>query len=160
MATMYQRVRLLKLISKCLGGGITSRKYIAQMIERINSQTIVFFCKHNDLSVMNKAVLYVRENEQSSLLTLVHIIESKEADAAEADTDPFDAKMFHENVAMLDNMYPKIKLNSLIVNGGTFNSGMIAYLSEVLCIPQNYMFIASPNKLDLKNMGGVRVVTH
>jgi hypothetical protein len=167
MFIMYERLRLLRLILKFtesvrlpLGGRLN--KYIKELIVKVNAQTIVFFCKESDLSVMNKAVLYVRENEQARLLTFVHVIESTRrvppsseiASPVIPDVDPpadvmnpvyhpaetssrnnnsfptvprdaFDPKIFHENVALLDNMYPKIRLNSLVVNGGIFDKAMV-----------------------------------
>jgi hypothetical protein len=208
MFIMYQRIKLLKLLQKFsrhFSLGLGFNEVIQSTILQISKQTIVFFCKSNDLVVMNKAVLYARDNEQSRLLTFVHIDEDEEeevisnkhsvaeigekeggiptpvssaqagaadyqlfrpsvdSDAVQIPRSPkekFDYKQFHENVALLDNMYPKIRLNSLVVQGGKFDYAMIAYMSKVLDIPENYMFIASPNQIDLKNLGAVRVVTH
>jgi hypothetical protein len=52
---------------------------IAAQIASINEQPIVFFAHSDALSELNKAVLYVRENEQCNRLIVVHVWDSEEA---------------------------------------------------------------------------------
>lgn len=65
----------------------------------------MFFCKKPDLYVLNKAMLYVRNNEATcAALTVVHCYD----DEAHISPD------FTAAVQMLDRMYPSIKVRSKV----------------------------------------------
>lgn len=66
------------------------------------------------------------------------------------------------NVHILDEAYPKIKIDLVLVPG-IFSPDVIDYLSQQLAIPKNLMFITCP-KMDfshkIETLGGVRLITH
>jgi hypothetical protein len=62
---------------------------------------MIFFAKTDNLEILNKAVLYVRDNELTNCFRVVHVYESEEK------IPPH----MSEYVNVLDKMYPKIKID-------------------------------------------------
>lgn len=156
MSVMFFRQQVLKLVLYFLRKCDCSQRCqdaVAQQIRQLSSQSIAFFVKKGELSVMNKGVLYVRQNEDCACIRVIHVYED------EALIPPNLAR----NIAILDEEYPKIKIDLVLVPG-KFGPDMITYLSKTLEIPKNLMFITCPNKGDfthkLDTLGGVRLVTH
>jgi len=125
---------------------------LKEWANEIRKRELVFYTRKGDLHVLNKAIMYVRENESSNCLTIVHAYES------ERDV-PQNLK---KNVEFLDRLYPKIRVNLLLVRG-KFNPGLVEYVGKKLNVPKNYMFMACPNSKFIYNIGefgGVRLITH
>jgi len=161
--TMFARIRLLKLLlfmvndisafvplPKGLKDGILA--WSKSEAKKIKSQSMAFFTKTDQLAQMNKAILYVLDNEITDNLKMVHVYESQ-------DTIP---AALQRNVAMLDETYPKITIDLVLIQG-IFNPQLVDSFSERMRIPKNLIFITCPsNKLMYKinEFGGVRVITH
>ncbi|CAN0289149.1 unnamed protein product [Ascophyllum nodosum] len=150
----FQRVRLLKIALKIAGAtGFGSVSSLKDQIHEIQDEPFVFFCKQADLYVINKAILYVRGNEHTSRLLVVHV-----------SVDPESAKITNlaKQIEMFDTMYPKIKISLLTITG-TFNPELIDWLSKELGVLKNKFFITcldSVFKYKIQELGGVRVITH
>ncbi|GLE04339.1 hypothetical protein PINS_up013254 [Pythium insidiosum] len=72
----------------------------------INEAPIVFFCKYPDMTIVNKAILYVRKNETTHNLRIVHIANEN------VDGDMVAAHRSFENIiALFDHIYPKLKID-------------------------------------------------
>lgn len=54
-------------------------KSLAKKLEEVNSKPYVFFAKGPDFETLNKAILYVRANEQTHRLIVVHVVDDSEA---------------------------------------------------------------------------------
>ena len=93
--------------------------------------------------------MYVRTNEQTFNLRIMHV--------CLANPPP----EFEEIVAVIDRMYPKLKIDFVSVEGGTFDQAMVQWISQTQNIPTNMMFIRQPDKVDgyKVSMLGVRVIT-
>jgi len=118
----------------------------------IRKRELIFYTRRGDLHVLNKAIMYVRDNESSNCLTIVHAYESEEL-------VPVHIK---KNVEFLDKLYPKIRVNLLLVKG-KFSPGLVDYVGKKMGVPKNYMFMACPNSKfphNIGEFGGVRLVTH
>ncbi|CAK4846116.1 unnamed protein product [Aphanomyces euteiches] len=139
------RIPLLQSPSGVLGGHA-----IVKAIKTINQPPIVFFSKHPDLQVLNKAVLYVRRNEHTENLRIIHVY-------PRGSLPPTN---FHDLVAVLDCMYPKLRIDSIVVEG-EFNPSTVHWISKAQNIPTNMMFIRQPDNMDAHkvSMLGVRVIT-
>ena len=125
---------------------------ISKTIEGIGSQAVGFFVKNGSISAINKAILYVRQNEDCSFIRVIHVY---------TDETLILRKLFR-NVAVLDEAYPKVKIDLVLVKG-VFGPEMINYLSQQLLIPKNLMFITCPKddfSHKLESLGGVRLITH
>lgn len=130
VATMFFRVQTLKIIYRASKAVLGKRRpnwlaAIAASIKGIGGQSIGFFAKSGKLSVLNKAILYVRNNEDCAHIRIIHVYESE---------DKIPPKLLR-NVHMLDECYPKIKIDLVLVPG-TFSPDVIDYLSATLKIPK------------------------
>lgn len=125
-------------------------KAILRKIDEINNQGIVFFTKGNSRHSLNEALLYVRYNEPTKKLRVVHCYEKPE------DIPP---NLAHD-LAFLDDLYPEIRLEFVTVQG-KFGPRLVEQLSQEWKIPKNYMFIGSPSPRStfrLQDLGGVRLI--
>eukprot|EP01006_Ploeotia_vitrea_P041877 TRINITY_DN66583_c13_g2_i1.p1 TRINITY_DN66583_c13_g2~~TRINITY_DN66583_c13_g2_i1.p1 ORF type:complete len:781 (-),score=393.03 TRINITY_DN66583_c13_g2_i1:1558-3858(-) len=128
-------------------------RFLQDAIHAVTAQSIVFFSNTSRLDVMNKAILYIRENEQTRHVLIVHVCE-KESDVP---------SHFAEHVQVLDALYPKVQVDSLVLLGIPFCRDAVDELTERYDIPPNLMFIAAPGKrfrVKIASLGGVRVITH
>jgi amino acid transporter len=102
--TMFARAFLLRLayrfVMKTFLADYLSDWFVEQ-IHSIMQQEIVFFAKRDDIHVLNKAILYVRDNELAANIKIVHCFED------EALIPP----RLQPNVMILDEAYPKLKLD-------------------------------------------------
>ena len=148
--------------------------------EQINSTPLVYFCKFGDLETLNKAVRYVRTNEQTSRLVIVHVVDDFEIarsmrereDAVDypdsgavfpelAPLSP-DATLLMSNVAIIDALYPKLRIDCLVVRGTSFGPLAIRWVGQHLKIRTNSMLMAMPDEYfphRFSSLGGVRVIT-
>jgi hypothetical protein len=109
-----------------------------------------FFTSGDSRKSLNDAMLYVRNNEQTKRLRVVHVYEK------EGDIPP---QLSHD-LAFLDEVYPEIKIEFITVRG-RFGPEMIERLSHDWRIPKNYMFIGSPSgrfPYRISELGGVRLI--
>lgn len=121
-----------------------------RFINKINAQEFVFFTDHDDISVLNHVLLYIRENEHARKLKIVWIIEKGESLSAKTLRD----------IDVLDRAYPDIAIE-VIEEKGVFGPEIIAELSKKWNIPINFMFIGSPGDEfphKVEDLGGVRLI--
>ncbi|CAN0160222.1 unnamed protein product, partial [Phaeothamnion confervicola] len=104
-------------------------KAMKEHVNEIQDVPMIFFCKYDDLYVINKAILYVRENEQTQRLLVVHVTEDPESQLT---------KNLSKHIEMFDTIYPKIKISLLTVTGA-FSPPLIEWLSRELSIAKNMM---------------------
>ena len=160
LAVMFFRVQSLKIVYHALHSVNASvglqdgplLHYIAACVKSISSQAVAFYVKSGSISILNKAVLYVRQNEDCAHIRIIHVYEQEQR----------IPKKLMRNVAVLDEAYPKVKIDLILVRG-LFGPTMIDYLSEQLSIPKNLMFITCPKEdftHKLESLGGVRLITH
>jgi len=119
-------------------------------IDEINAQGIVFFTKGDSRRNLNEVMLYVRNNELTKRLRVVHVYRD------EKDIPP---KLAHD-LSFLDEVYTEIGIEFVAVKG-QFGPDLIERLSVMWGIPKNYMFIGSPTgrlPFRLSDLGGVRLI--
>uniref|UniRef100_K3W863 Amino acid permease/ SLC12A domain-containing protein n=1 Tax=Globisporangium ultimum (strain ATCC 200006 / CBS 805.95 / DAOM BR144) TaxID=431595 RepID=K3W863_GLOUD len=128
--------------------GARGGQTIVAALQVIHLPPIVFFCKAPELSVLNKAILYVRKNEQTHNLRIVHRRTLQD---------------LHDMVGMFDLMYPKLKIDfvSVSVRGGAFDPSTVQWISQEMAVPTNMMFIRQPGTKHIHQVTslGVRVIT-
>eukprot|EP00026_Physarum_polycephalum_P004240 Phypoly_transcript_04257.p1 GENE.Phypoly_transcript_04257~~Phypoly_transcript_04257.p1 ORF type:complete len:658 (+),score=108.09 Phypoly_transcript_04257:78-2051(+) len=152
---MFMRVTLLKILLYFCKRIIKNEKvqnYIATQIQKVNETKMIFFAKNDSIAALNKAVLYVRDNEQTNWLLIVHVYHDREG----------IPKRLAENVQLLDEAYPKMRIDLVLVRGD-FGPMMIEKLVQKLAVPKNFMFITCPGETfnhKVSDLGGVRLVTH
>ena len=158
VAVMFLRVELLKLglfitqsiLEKVLIFNEWVRELVVYKIMEINSLTVVYFTKGDDVTVLNRAALYVLKNEQTKRMRIVHMFENEE------DIPPG----LEESLATIDRLYPQLRIDFLAVKG-TFGPDAVERLSLRLKVPKNYMFIGTPGDrfpYRIETLNGVRVI--
>lgn len=152
---MFLRVTLLKILlyfCKRIVKNSKVQNYIARQIQKVNETKMIFFAKSDSIAALNKAVLYVRDNEQTNWLLIVHVYQEREGIPSR----------LAENVKLLDEAYPKMRIDLVLVRG-EFGPDMIEKLVAKLSVPKNFMFITCPGETfnhKVADLGGVRLVTH
>ncbi len=137
-------IRRIEIVSSWLAKGVRSK------IGEINSRTIIYFTKGDDQMLLNRAALYVMQNEQTNRLKIVHVYEDEDA-------IPEDLP---ESLHAIDRLYPDLRIDFLAVKG-EFGPELIEMLSQRLQVPKNYMFIGTPGDRfphRIEALGGVRLI--
>ena len=128
---------------------IMSNRYLHRLHHKINSQEFVFFTKGDNVSVLNKVMQYVEDNETTKKLKIVYVKK-----------DGAINEILMKDLEVLDRAYPEIKIDFVEIEG-VFGPEIIEELSKKWNIPTNFMFIGSPsNKFPFKvsELGGVRLI--
>jgi amino acid transporter len=144
---MLTRLTILKIIF-FVSRSLSER--VQQMTEWINSLTVVYFTRGDNLATLNRAAQYVLANEQTRRLMVVHVYQ----DGIEIPDGLAD------HLKTLDRVYPQLRIDFVAVKG-TFGPECIEALSKRLDVPKNYMFIGTPGDRfphNIADLGGVRLV--
>lgn len=129
---------------------VISRLHITKYIRKLSDQEFVYFTKGDDISVLNKVLIYVQENEITTRLKIVTVLKE------EQDISP----SFLNDFEVLDRAYPEIDIEYIQVKG-SFGPQLILRLSKEWNIPTNFMFISSPgDKFShrIADLHGVRLI--
>ena len=108
---MFSRNRVLKFLIY-FGGPIRWQQMLNRQYKSIEDRPMLFFTRTDDPSVLNKAILYVRDNELTNFLKICHVYESE-------DRIP---PMLADNVKFLDRQYPKMCIDLVCHDRSTFSS--------------------------------------
>jgi amino acid transporter len=153
---MFLRVTLLKIVlyfcKKLFKKYPGVQNSVARQIQLVNETKMVFFAKSDSIAAINKALLYVLQNEQTNWVQIVHVYQQREQ----------IPPRLQQNVQMLDEAYPKMRIDLVLVRG-EFGPTMIEKLQHRLHVPKNFMFITCPGETfnhKVADLGGVRLVTH
>ncbi|MBW2347266.1 MAG: hypothetical protein JRF59_05425 [Deltaproteobacteria bacterium] len=125
-------------------------QWIRAKIEEINSQQIVFFTRGDNLANLNRAMLYVQQNEHTNRIKIVTVVRSE---------DEVPPNLKHD-LDFLNQAYPNIEIEFVVLTG-VFSPELVQKLSEEWKIPTNLMFIGSPGThfiYGLADFGGVRLI--
>lgn len=154
---MLNRVFIIKLLIEALEYFyrplrkmvVLSNRYLQNLSTEINSQEFVFFTKGDDITILNKVLQYVEDNETTKKLKIVHV-----------KNDGVDNEALKKDLEVLDRAYDSLDIEFLEING-VFGPEIIDELSKKWKIPKNFMFIGSPgNKFSYRvaDLGGVRLI--
>ena len=155
---MFWRIHILSLFLFVLRSLVSridrwvaiTTKHTQERIDQINSMGVIFFTKGDNLANLNLAMIYVRDNEQTSNLKIVHVYKHEEDIPENLASD----------VALLDRIYPENNVE-LVLRQGRFGPELIEELSRELGVPKNYMFLGAPGERfphELAELGGVRLI--
>ncbi len=158
VAVMFLRVEILRVglflsrsvVDRVMAANEWVRRTVYGKIEQISGNQVVYFTKGDDISVLNRAALYVLKNEQTNRLKVVSAYQNED------DIRPELA----QELATVDHLYPQLKIDFLAVQG-TFGPELIERLSQRLGIPKNAMFIGTPGDRfphRVEDLGGVRII--
>ena len=97
---MFSRNRVLKFLMY-FGGPKRWTEMLHNQYKKIEDRPMLFYTKTDDPSVLNKAILYVRDNELTNFLKICHVYQN----------DNEIPPMLEANVKFLDRQYPKLCLD-------------------------------------------------
>ena len=141
LASFKDRVRRLSIISQ---------RKVRQMHHELHSQEFVFFSKGDDISTLNKVMMYVHENEITRKIKIVTVLKEHQ--------EPNE--QFLNDFEVLDRAYNDIDMEYITIEG-VFGPELIDELSKKWNIPKNFMFISSPGERfshRVEDLGGVRLI--
>jgi amino acid transporter len=158
VAVMFLRVEILKVglflsravVDRVMAANEWVRRTVYRKIEEISGREVVYFTKGDDISILNRAALYVLKNEQTNRLKVVNVYQREEDIRAD----------LASQLATVDHLYPQLKIDFLAVQG-TFGPELIERLSQRLGVPKNAMFIGTPGDRfphRVEDLGGVRII--
>ena len=146
----YLMIWVSSFVESVPGLAVFGRFAISRSIRRLNSQEFVYFTKGDDLSILNRVMMYVQANEITKKLKIVTVL--KEGQKTHED--------YLRDMEVLDRAYPEIKIEFTELHG-VFGPELVHRLSEEWNIPTNFMFIGSPSDrfpYRVAELGGVRLV--
>ena len=86
---------------------LISRLHLTREMRKLNKQVFVYFTKGDDISILNKVIIYVKENEITRNLKIVTVLNE----------DSHLSKDFLRDFETLDRAYPDIKIEYIKING-------------------------------------------
>ncbi len=140
----YLFIPILKFVTKV-------NQNIFRMIDNIQSQEFVFFTRGDNLSNLNRVLLYIQNNEHTRKVKIVTVSEIEDTAVMEK---------LENDIEFLDREYPEVSIEFIKING-KFTPELIQDLSKEWKIPVNFMFIGSPGDrfpYRLEELGGVRLI--
>ncbi len=140
----YLFIPILKLVTRI-------NQFIFFTIDKIQSQEFVFFTRGDNLSNLNRVLLYIQTNEHTRRIKIVTVNEEED--------EPLMEKL-RQDIEFLDREYPEINIEFVRVKDN-FSPELIDKLSTEWKIPVNFMFIGSPGDrfpFRLEELGGVRLI--
>ncbi len=155
---MLERIAILKgvlfvltRVSAHFSRPLTSFTWVVrEKIHEIIDQQMVFFTRGDNLANLNRAMLYVLENEQTNRIKVVTVLPPGQA----------GPERLGEELKILDRIYPEIDIEYVQIKG-RFCPDLIDELSEKWKVPINFMFIGSPEgklPFSLGELKGVRLI--
>lgn len=126
------------------------REKITVKIHELDQLGVIFFSKGDDVASLNKALLYVLNNEISRRIVIVHVLDGMDEPPPRLVSD----------LKLLDEIYPELRLE-LLIKRGKFGPKLIEDLSRETSIAPNYMFVGTPGDHfphRIADLGGVRVI--
>lgn len=126
------------------------RAWVLTQMDAINESATLYFSRGDDPAILNRAVLYALQNEQSNRLTIVHVYSEQES------IPPH----LRDHIQILDRLYPELRVDFIAVRG-VFSPQLIDALSRRIKVPKNQMFIGTPGHEfphRIEALGGVRVI--
>lgn len=128
---------------------ILSNIRLHRALVKVNAQELVFFTRGDNVSILNRVMIYVEENETTKKLKIVHVA-----------NDESNNENLKVDIEVLDRAYPEIDIDFVEIEG-QFGPDMIEQLSKKWGIPKNFMFIGAPSDkfpYHVSELGGVRLI--
>lgn len=154
MLNRHNILRMFLHIMLDITKSISGTEFIEEKIEgwicNLESQRIIFFTKGDDAANLNLAMLYVRDNEITNRITVIHLYDDME----------HIPKQLKSDLRTIDKLYPEMDIE-LVLLKGKFTPEKVDEISKKYKIPKNYMFLGAPSvkfQYPLADLGGVRLI--
>eukprot|EP00743_Colponemidia_sp_Colp-15_P003881 GILK01004188.1.p1 GENE.GILK01004188.1~~GILK01004188.1.p1 ORF type:complete len:685 (+),score=76.45 GILK01004188.1:80-2056(+) len=150
----FGRIRMTKIILHFVDKyEAISRRMRPQLLlkmKKMKQHTVFFFTKTDAISVLNKAIIYAHDNELCDRVVFVHAYDKEEN----------IPKYLEENHYILDHIYPRLKLDLLLINS-KFTPDLVRALSKQYNLSPSFMFIQCPGEnfpYHIGDFGGLRII--
>ncbi|KDQ56708.1 hypothetical protein JAAARDRAFT_157891 [Jaapia argillacea MUCL 33604] len=122
---------------------------LAKLMRRMRRQPVCILCKTDEINHLFQMVLYVRQNEETACLKLVHFYDEDEGLPSEMEA----------NWKILDEAFPEMTVDLILVKS-TFSPVNVAALAHRLQIPRSLMFMSCPGPNFLHSVAdfGTRII--
>ncbi|RKP01575.1 hypothetical protein CXG81DRAFT_11776 [Caulochytrium protostelioides] len=119
--------------------------------QRLRSTPVIFYTNHDQIHVLNKAVIYVAQNETSGWLRFVHCYDP-------ADPAAIPANLAH-HCRVLDYAYPKIRIDLILVPT-RFSAQTAVCIAKRLGVERNMCLMSAPGEKlgPVSAFGGIRII--
>ena len=104
---------------------------LCERLKKMKRHTVVFFTKTSELHILNKALLYSKYNELCDQIIICNIRKTNKG-AGKIE------KILKENMFVLDHLYPKTKIDLLLVTADEFSPEVVQYLSQILKVERGH----------------------
>ncbi|KAF7291283.1 AAAP amino acid permease [Mycena indigotica] len=128
------------------------------LMGRLRQQPVCVLVKGDEINLLLHMIIYVRDNEETSCIKLVHFCgRGDEEDAVGDDQVPSELEA---NAKILDEAFPEITIDLIIVQD-TFSSSSVGALAKRLEIPTALMFMRCPGPRFPASVAemGVRIIS-
>ncbi|KAJ7748410.1 amino acid permease-domain-containing protein [Mycena metata] len=106
---------------------------LVRVMARLKRQPVCVLVKTDEINHLLHMLLYVRENEETSCVKIVHFSDEENGVPSELEA----------NAKILDEAFPEITIDLIIVQG-MFSPANVASLAHRLQIPPSLMFMSCP----------------
>lgn len=108
---------------------------LTNTIRRLKAQPVCVLVNTDEINQLFRMILYVRNNEETSCLKIVHFVSDKKNEGFPPELEA--------NRQILDESFPEITIDLIIVSG-EFEPKSVIALSHSLGIPTSLMFMTCP----------------
>ncbi|KAF9531070.1 AAAP amino acid permease [Crepidotus variabilis] len=108
---------------------------LIRLMNTLRRRPVCILAKTDEINGLFQMISYVRHNEETSYLKIVHFYEEEKGIPSELEA----------NAKILDEAFPEITVDLLLVEA-TFDPPSVAALSNSLGIPQSLMFMSCPGE--------------
>ena len=125
---------------------------LANMLNFVESAPVVLLTSFCDIKWLNEAIQYVRDNEATRVIKVVHIVD-----------DISDIPEFLEqNIQTLNDEYPSLRIDANVFEGN-FSPEMLNNIASFFNISKHSIFIGCPgyraSRFNFADLGGARIIT-
>ncbi|PPR03413.1 hypothetical protein CVT24_012708, partial [Panaeolus cyanescens] len=123
---------------------------LIDVMKKLKRQPVCILAKTDEINNLFHMILYVRRNEETSYLKIVHFYDAEGGIPSELEA----------NAKILDEAFPEITIDLLLVDG-QFNPTNVGALSHHLNISPSLMFMSCPGENFPYNVAdfGTRIIT-
>ncbi|KAF7375410.1 Aaap amino acid permease [Mycena sanguinolenta] len=132
MRAVYWIYDQYPVLHRCSGSKMWGKALVDAMA-RLKRQPVCILVKTDAINLLLHMLLYVRENEETSCVKIVHFYDEENDVPSELEA----------NAKILDEAFPEITIDLIIVHG-MFSPANVASLAHRLQIPSSLMFMSCP----------------
>ena len=128
------------------------KNYLTELLYFIEASPIILLTNYCDIKWLNEAIQYVRENEATRLIKVVHI----------CDDVSLIPEHFDKTIQILNDAYPSHRIDATVFEGH-FTPEMLNNIASMLNVSKHSMLIGCPSqnssRFNFAELGGARIIS-